>query len=237
MVFVPMVLAAAFGWGGTALQEPEKVQPKYDMKLIQLVFLTAKPDAPALSAEEERGKQFEHLKYLESLWEQRKALLVGPLKDAGHWRGLVLFDFTDRAEAERLMSEDPWVKAGQMGFETHAWFVARNVPQKAPKFLDIEQYWFGTLTRPKDAPEVNEEEGKVLQQGHMANIVRMADQGALVLAGPMGGDGDFRGIFIFRGLPKETIEAMAAQDPAIQRGRLQLKLYPWFTAKGTFPQK
>lgn len=215
------------------IQDP----PRYDMKLIQLVFLNAKADAPKISDEEAGVKQKAHLEYLQSLWEKRTALLVGPLQDAGKHRGLILLDVAKKEEAENIMLEDPWVKAGQLELEIRPWFVARNVPQKAEKFLDIEPYWFGMLMRPSNAPTVSEEEGKKIQEGHMANINKMAEEGALVLAGPIGGDTDFRGIFIFRDRPKEEIEKLAANDPAIQRGRLELKLFRWYTAKGTFPSK
>jgi uncharacterized protein YciI len=100
----------------------------------------------------------------------------------------------------------------------------------APSF-DTEEYQFGLLTRgpnwtPEDTPEIRK-----LQEGHMANITRMAQAGKLFAAGPMADKGDLRGIFIFRATAEEA-RRLAAQDPAIQAGRLALDLHPWFGTKG-----
>lgn len=211
-------------------------EPKYDMQIRQLVFLVTPEKPVSLDEKEVQKKQMEHLQYLEGLWKKGKALLVGPLQDAGKYRGLILLDVKTKEEAEALMSKDPYVQAGAMGLETHGWFVARNVPQKGPKFLDIEPLWFGFLKRNPDVQKVSDEEAKEIQAGHMANIGKMAESGDLVLAGPIDKGGDFRGIFIFRTPEKEKILELASHDPAINKGRLRLELFRWYTAKGTFPR-
>lgn len=67
-----------------------------------------------------------------------------------------------------------------------------------------------------------------LQEGHMANIQRMADEGMLILAGPFMDDGDLRGIYIFNLESVEEAEALTKTDPAIQAGRLIMELHPWY---------
>lgn len=67
-----------------------------------------------------------------------------------------------------------------------------------------------------------------LQEGHMANIQRMADDGKLILAGPFLDDGDVRGIYIFNVESVEEAEALTKSDPAIQAGRLSMELHPWY---------
>lgn len=70
-----------------------------------------------------------------------------------------------------------------------------------------------------------------IQEGHMANIRRLGAEGKLLLAGPMGDDGDLRGIFVFKAGSMEEAQALVATDPAVQAGRLRVELHPWYSAK------
>lgn len=72
------------------------------------------------------------------------------------------------------------------------------------------------------------EEAQELQSAHMKNIGRMAEEGKLVLAGPFMGDGELRGIYIFKVETVEEAEALTSTDPAIQAGSLVMELMPWY---------
>lgn len=67
-----------------------------------------------------------------------------------------------------------------------------------------------------------------LQKAHLENIVRMAENGSLVLAGPFMDNGEIRGIYIFNVATVEEAQALTASDPAIQAGRLTMELHPWY---------
>lgn len=102
-----------------------------------------------------------------------------------------------------------------------------QVEAKPPQF-EVEKYQFGLLKRgPKWTPEKTPETQKI-QEGHMANINRMARLGKLVAAGPMGDNGDLAGIFIFKAASLEEASALASEDPAIKAGRLVLELMDWW---------
>lgn len=68
-----------------------------------------------------------------------------------------------------------------------------------------------------------------IQDGHMANIRRLADEGKLKVAGPFGDDGNWRGIFIFDCATQEETEQLLKSDPAIASGRLGYEIHPWYT--------
>lgn len=71
-------------------------------------------------------------------------------------------------------------------------------------------------------------EAAQLQRAHMENIGRMAKEGKLILAGPFIDGGDIRGIYVFDVRTIEEAEALTATDPAIQAGRLEMELHPWY---------
>ncbi len=67
-----------------------------------------------------------------------------------------------------------------------------------------------------------------LQRAHLDNIIKMAEEGKLVLAGPFLDDGDVRGIYIFNVETVEEAEALTNTDPAIKAGSLVMELHPWY---------
>jgi len=67
--------------------------------------------------------------------------------------------------------------------------------------------------------------------GHMKNIGRLADEGKLVLAGPLGkNDKSYRGIFILNVKTEEEAGELLQTDPAISEGLLDVEIYKWYGA-------
>jgi uncharacterized protein YciI len=112
-----------------------------------------------------------------------------------------------------------------------ALFLAAAAFAQEPKY-EMDNYVVGILVKgPKWTPDVTPELEKI-QEGHMANIRRMAATGKLIVAGPFSANNDrARGMFIFK-TTLEDAQQMVAEDPAVKAGRLVLELYPWFAAKG-----
>ena len=67
-----------------------------------------------------------------------------------------------------------------------------------------------------------------LQMAHLKNIIRMANEGKLVLAGPFLDDGNLRGIYIFNFSTIEEAKKLAESDPAIKAGSLTMELKEWY---------
>lgn len=93
----------------------------------------------------------------------------------------------------------------------------------------IKQYWFVMLLKGPKRDQDSVTAAKI-QQGHMANINRLYNAGKLKVAGPFGDDGNWLGIFIFDSPSKEEVEKDLKTDPAIESGRLNYDIRPWYTA-------
>jgi uncharacterized protein YciI len=102
--------------------------------------------------------------------------------------------------------------------------------QQEKKLEDnISQYWFVMLTAGSNRNQDSATAAKI-QQGHMANINRLYNDGKLKVAGPFGDEGKWIGIFIFDCKTKEEVEKLLKTDPAIVAGRLNYEIHPWWTA-------
>jgi uncharacterized protein YciI len=78
----------------------------------------------------------------------------------------------------------------------------------------------------------DEETAQKLQEGHMENIRRLGSEGKLIVAGPFLDDGQLRGIYIFDVSTIEEARELTETDPAIQAGRLEMELHPWYGSAG-----
>jgi len=76
--------------------------------------------------------------------------------------------------------------------------------------------------------ELDSKKAAQLQKAHLENIVKMAEEGKLVLAGPFFGSGEIRGIYIFNVESIEKAKILTNTDPAIQAGSLEMELKEWY---------
>lgn len=94
----------------------------------------------------------------------------------------------------------------------------------------MKQYWFVMLTRGKNRTHDSTTAAEI-QKGHMANITRLHAMGKIMVAGPFGDNGDWRGIFIMDCKDQKEAEELLQTDPAVKAGRLGYEIHPWWTAK------
>lgn len=94
-----------------------------------------------------------------------------------------------------------------------------------PDFGPMRNYQIAFIRRGPTWTQERTPHTDSLQAGHMKNIGRMADAGKLIAAGPFIGDQPLRGIYLFTADSAEAAR-MAAEDPAVQSGRLVLDLHP-----------
>ena len=108
----------------------------------------------------------------------------------------------------------------------------KNDKVKAPKEdgYEMKQYFFVMLLEGKNRTQDSTTAAKI-QEGHIANINRLAGLGKIMVAGPFGDRGNWKGLFIFDAASKEEVEGLLKTDPAVSSGRLDYDIRPWWTAK------
>lgn len=111
-------------------------------------------------------------------------------------------------------------------------FISSNFAQDEPEFKMVE-YYFVELIRNPDKPQIDSADIMAIQEAHMQNMSRMAEEGKLLCAGPFG-DGNGGGIWILNVDSYEEAEQLCKQDPAVKNKRLNYKIRSWWTSEGTF---
>jgi uncharacterized protein YciI len=98
---------------------------------------------------------------------------------------------------------------------------------------EMKRYWLVLLQK---GPNRNQDSisAEKIQAAHMANINRLAKEGKLIMAGPIGIENDLRGIFLMNCADSTEVENFVKTDSAVITGRLIMKYYPWWTMKGKY---
>jgi uncharacterized protein YciI len=101
--------------------------------------------------------------------------------------------------------------------------------------MEFDTFMLVLLVRPSNAPDLPKPELDKLQEGHMSNMRRLADEGKLFKAGPTE---DFsgrnvRGIFILKTDSLDQAKEWVATDPTVKAGRLAPEFMKWYVEKGS----
>ncbi len=124
-------------------------------------------------------------------------------------------------------SETATASAEEENIETEDVYDAELAEKYGADEYGMKMYVMAFLKRGPNRDR-SEEEAAELQRAHLDNINRLADEGKLVLAGPFGGDGDLRGIYVFDVRTVAEAEELTKSDPAIQAGSLEMELIEWY---------
>lgn len=73
---------------------------------------------------------------------------------------------------------------------------------------------------------------KKMFEGHFANIQRLAAEKKLVLAGPLDGAEEWRGVFVFAAPDIDEAKAFVATDPVIVNGEMVAQHHKFYGSAG-----
>jgi uncharacterized protein len=102
-----------------------------------------------------------------------------------------------------------------------------------PKYGPMKQYWLVFLLKGDNRSQDSVTSARI-QAAHIKNIERLAAEGKIIMAGPMGYDRNLRGIFIMNCKDSTEAAGYIKTDSAVITGRLKFEIHPWWTAKGTY---
>lgn len=72
---------------------------------------------------------------------------------------------------------------------------------------------------------------KEMFKGHFENINKLAEQGKMVLAGPISkNDKTYRGIFVFDVANEDEVKKLMEGDPTITNGIFDVEYYKWYAS-------
>lgn len=95
----------------------------------------------------------------------------------------------------------------------------------------MQQYYIVFLKKGENRSQDSTAAAK-LQEQHMAHLKRMYNEGYSSLTGPMGDDGEIRGIVVFNTATQREADSLARLDPMVKAGRLTVEVRPWWVSKG-----
>ncbi len=171
-------------------------------------------------------------------------LAAGPFEDGGDWRGIFIFPADSAARIRQMAAGDPAIASGRLALDLYPWFAPAGIGElyrqraQQPGHRDsMFATQFAMIRRgPRWSATLSPEDQKI-QSEHVAGIFRMLLAGQLATGGPFldnAPDSTFAGIFVFRG-DSASARSLAAADPAIKAGRLELVWKKWWVGWGTFP--
>lgn len=98
---------------------------------------------------------------------------------------------------------------------------------------EMKRYWLVLLKKGPHRDQDSLSKAKI-QVAHLANISRLAKEGKIIMAGPIGVEGDIQGIFLMNCKDSSEVESFVNTDTAVITGRLVMQYYPWWSEKGKY---
>lgn len=98
---------------------------------------------------------------------------------------------------------------------------------------EMKRYWLVLLRKGPHRDQDSLSRVKI-QAAHLANINRLAKEGKIIMAGPIGAESDIQGIFLMNCKDSSEVESFVKTDTAVITGRLVMQYYPWWSEKGKY---
>ncbi len=212
----------------------DKKEPEFKLIQFHMALMKRGPKYTGQKLPDTEGLETAQREYASSLMQSGKAVIVGRLTDDGEIRGVYVLRAGSSEEARQWAEASPAVKTGHLIAEMHPWW-SEDVMKTPTLPIKMTTAYLGFLTRGAEWTAEKTAATEALQQAHLANIHKLAETRKLVVAGPFGGNGALRGIFVFKVGSLEEAKQLADSDPSVKAGRLAISMHPWLVPEGVLP--
>lgn len=129
-------------------------------------------------------------------------------------------------EAIKKTAKQLKVELKAKGFET-----LDHIDDRTKDTIVLQQY-FMVFLRPGPIRSQNEEEAELLQNEHIAHLIKMYELGYVDISGRFGDKGAIRSVTVYNVPTFKMADSLAKSDPMVEKGNLVVEVHPWWTAKG-----
>lgn len=138
-------------------------------------------------------------------------------------------------EAEIKISENEKLKPSILSIkkklQEQGYQIFDYIEEETGDTILMQQYFIAFLKKGPNRSQ-SKEEVDSLQKLHLEHLGKMYKEGYTDISGPLGDDGDIRGITIYNTPTLKIADSLANSDPMVQTGRLTIEIHPWWAAKG-----
>ena len=236
-----LLLTFAFAAGHAAVKSPAPVLTRY-----RLGLLYRNPNLEPVSKARAESLQAGHMANIRRMGELGLMLGAGPFGDATPLRGIFIFTGDESVALDSLLALDPLLSLKRLRLEMHGWMAPVGIGQDYLRrkayalehgqvFRDsMVNYTMVLLRRgPSWTSNLPPSVARTLKK-QRSYAEQLRRDGRLILESAVEGNGELRGMYLFRADTTETRRLMAA-DPAIRAGRFLPEIHPWWVGYGVIP--
>ncbi len=193
---------------------------------LYFVFLNTNPDREKLPDEEVNQLQSAHLKNIERLHSEKKLLAAGPFDGGG---GLFVLQASSLGEATNYLSTDPAISANRFRIEVWPLQIKFGMLHRIDSLYEMTTLQFVRFTHRPDFSG-DRDATKTASEAYMKKLFH--DNPSLLVYGTFSDQLD--SMMIVENIPKEAIQKLVKENPAVKAGMIEYNLIPLYIAKGTF---
>lgn len=236
-----LLLSLTFATVHAVEKSPAPVLTRY-----RLGLLYRNPNLEPVDKARAESLQAGHMANIKRMFDLGVLQAAGPFGDPTPLRGIFVFTGDESVQLDSLLALDPLLSLKRLRLDLYGWMAPVGIGQDYRRRVDAAKqrgetvrdsmvnYTMVLLRRgPSWTSNLPPSVARTLKK-QRTYAEQLRRDGRLILESAVEGNGELRGMYLFRADTTETRRLMAA-DPAIRAGRFQPEIHPWWVGYGVIP--